>query len=465
MSELPYFKPYALSPLDHLLMPMHAHWFLSFHVEKPSSGATIISHGISSLVSKRPYLAGTITKPTNQAKNSKSNVLEIHPPTAAYLHQFPMLITRYHPNKTISLISSAEAVFNETFMPGDPRIPTPYPTFALRFQANVMEDGIILSVCFHHKFLDAYGLILVMESLARCCRYSNQAVDPPLICPVSDALSRAQITATVTSPTRDLGEIYGTSKWHYDPGVKAEESINRKYILRAETITFLKNACNALLPDFVTDIQSSKTCNVQSAQDILSGDDIVSALLWLCCTRARFELSSTSQKPSILLVPRSFSCTRPVETRRILHLTSLTNHIGNCIAVAKAFCCPTDMHNPTPPPTAVKTLKEPDPISKRNLLILTNLALRIHKARKSVDREHVQDVINNAVGCQDWDGFAVLPADVAITTLRRVDVYGLNFGSVVGRVSGLEVLENRLDGYCYILPGRWGDGVGLLDSA
>ncbi|PWY71784.1 hypothetical protein BO94DRAFT_589852 [Aspergillus sclerotioniger CBS 115572] len=439
MAEPLNFKPYTLSPLDHILMPMHAYWFLSYHLQDPRDGAAILNQGLSSLVSQWPNLAGNITKSTTNA--DKSNILEVHPPSQAYLgEELPMLITRYHPDKPISLISSSpETVFTEDFIPGDPKIPTSYPTFALRFQANIMKDGIILTVCFHHQFVDGYGIVVILQSLSHYCQFPTPATEAPLMCPPSDAFGRGWIAANSASRLQNMPDEYGSSGYAHNPkpNYPGELSVNRKYSLDPEKITVLKNACLSLLPDLVDSIQSSS-----EAMDPLTTDDIVSALLWFCCMRARLGPSPTRNNTADGSLP-SVSCTRIVESRRLLHPTLLRNHIGNCIALAKADCTAHDLESA---PTDSKA------ITKAHILTLTKLAWKSRTACRSITREYVQGIINHVAGCSDWSSSVMLPPDVAITSLRKMDIYGFDFGSLLGRVVSIEVLENRLEGYCYILP-------------
>lgn len=449
MSENLSFKPYTLSPLDHIMIPTHVCVFLSFKTREPSYATALIEKGISALISERPYLAGNISQV------DQPSTLEVHPPSAADLQKTPMLAVRHRPNKTISCISSSDTILNEDFRFGDHTIPTPYPTFALRFQANIMKDGIILTICFYHRFVEFYGLMLILTSLAQCCQSQAQGSPPglSLLCPPSDASGRSKITASPGSPLRDVGGTYGRLSYHYSPGQNQNGRLTcQKYVLRPEKITFLKNACNSLLPILVQGFETKESSKLSKP---LSSTDAISALLWLCCIRARFGPSLANDKLNYL--PQEFSFTGTFETRHILQPKSLKRHIGNCVILAKSHYNFKDLQDPGKTGSILTKKQE-------ELLILTQLALRIRHECDSIDKDHVQNIINHAAGSQDPNSFVFLPADVSMTSLRKMGIYGLDFGKALGRVTSFDAMDDRLEGYCYILPEHSQTGLSSSQS-
>jgi fumigaclavine B O-acetyltransferase len=88
-----------------------------------------------------------------------------------------MLRIRHHHQPISFATSGSDAKtgrsINESFVPipfdmaGERKSPV------FRVQANILSDGLILCLGFHHMALDGVGLVNVATSLATCCRDSG----------------------------------------------------------------------------------------------------------------------------------------------------------------------------------------------------------------------------------------------------------------------------------------------------
>lgn len=87
---------------------------------------------------------------------------------------------------------------------------------ALRFQANVMLDGIILSFILHHQAFDGAGIMSILESLAVCCQNPRATLDLLSTTPAKEQATRQKISeaAFANNATTDTAnQDESTAAW------------------------------------------------------------------------------------------------------------------------------------------------------------------------------------------------------------------------------------------------------------
>ncbi|PYH89749.1 hypothetical protein BO71DRAFT_389021 [Aspergillus ellipticus CBS 707.79] len=449
--EVPFFQSYTLTPLDHIAPPLYALFYLSFQPENPSQALITLKSGISHLVSQWPFLAGNVTQ---VQKRGKRRILEVQPPNAADLLQYPMLQVKHH-QQLISHVPSLTVIDNE-LLHIPTKVPIAYPIPAVRFQANVMHDGIILCIGWHHQVMDGAGVGTILTSLSRCCHELDAEAAAPRRLPTdfqNEERARRQIYEA-SAPSPDHDGAYSSIDYEEFWDATFEPIICRRYAMRAEKIEYLKDSCNALIRDLVSDHpitcrDSTEGTEYPEENDYMSSDDVVTALIWLCCSRAR--LRAESRKASGL--PPTSSLSRIVEVRSVLQPPLPRGYLGNSLMVARSQCSWDDIpghHNE--PHTASKR----DHVGEETVHALLKLALKSRDKCRTIDDKAIRGLIADLKNCNEYKEFAEAPAEVDISSLRKLNLYRLNWGPHLGRMVDFDTIDSRTDGLSLILPARPG---------
>ncbi|KAJ5147509.1 uncharacterized protein N7443_000898 [Penicillium atrosanguineum] len=446
----PSFEPYTLSPLDHTPPPMHMTAFLTFKLEHPARATSVLEAGVGHLISNLPFLTGNVT--TTSPLRCKKKAVQVHPTTPALLEQYPMLKVKYHPRRYISsppnqVPSSAvqehtvsyDVMFNEDYLPlpFDNAIAEKSPIF--RLQANILEDGVILCVSFHHMAMDGKGLENVIEVLSMCCQDPDKNVLPEMI-PTSatkEGLTRKRILGTASAVNIALSSINEEPRNLEVPvGHSIQEQITRKLVLCDSKITQLQERCITL----------------EKAPTMLSRNDIISAILWLCVMRARALISpDTAQEMSHLVTG--------IDVRTILRPIIPQTYIGNSMQVVS-------IESPFPTDAALKAspglLENPSPnrgmrtpLDETDIPFLTQLALAIRRGLILVDEKCARENISRIVEKPDWRSPDIIMGHLMQSSLRRMKFYKLDFGAVLGKICDLDNPDPRINGLAWILPARF----------
>ncbi|KAI9038876.1 uncharacterized protein KD926_010209 [Aspergillus affinis] len=419
-----YFEAYPLTELDHLLMQAYMHLFLAFKTTKIEENIALLENGVSCLIQERPFLAGTIAKPRPERPSQRA--YQVQPPSSSDLQASPMLHVKVH-SAPISILERAEETPVE-LIAVKPQSPTPFPAPALRFQANIMTDGIILSVSWHHRFMDSFGCQAVFEGLSQFCRLKGSAGDTPMTgSPMQDA-TRQQISNIGGSAKNHtaFSDAYTYAKSHYQT-----EQMTRGYVLCPRKVETLKKACNSRLAEVG-----------QSLKFRLSCDDIVTAIIWLSAAQARNRAFS---------VPHS-SLLRYVSIRKLLNPDVSTTFFGNTVALAKSHC---NVHKLSSTDHDSYEACEAAPGMTREAIDdLSHLAWFIRSSDSSIDASHVGDLLATLRASFDWDSLTVSPADVSVASLRKLTLYSLDFGDSFGPVRDVDLIDSNLHGQCIIRPPR-----------
>ncbi|KAI9728823.1 MAG: hypothetical protein M1834_007210 [Cirrosporium novae-zelandiae] len=474
------FEPYLLTPLDHTIPQCYLSYFLSFRLKDPENSLPALQTGMKCLVSALPFLAGDLM-PSNRLAG-KQRVFEIQPPTTTSLKEIPIFQVKYHLHCILPHNSYGESAstpgklqvanFDASFSPLSFMhvVSGAQPIF--RVQANVMADGVILCICTNHIAMDATGTGTVIETLAGFCRARlGEPVSVPTT-PEDEADSRKRIFEAIAAPyeRRDHKEEYCPMEILSTLSQKqvaeffasaAQILTSRDFIFPSKKIQWLKDTCNALLPQIIKrqshtngHNNMSQSVNGATNQWFVSSNDVLVALLWLCMNRARFpEGRSTSKQPS----PNT-TLIMAVNARQRLHPSLSKAYLGNAVVSARASynleaLCAGNSNGNIP---EAKT----NGIDNGDLLVLTDLAFQIRSKLAVTDDAHIRSAISWILDCKDWGTILTAYSDSVASNWRHIKVYQSDFGPHLGRIENFDTSPGMVEGECIIKPERTPENLG-----
>lgn len=437
------FEPYVLSPLDHMIGPIHLSAFLTFHPGDPLDAIHALEAGVSRLATILPFLTGNIT--SSNRVEGKINVLEVQPATGEFLQESPMLKVRHHDKFIVpsehGITVSYDTMLNEDFIPIPFAMAMEELSPVARCQVNVMRDGLIFCFNFNHLALDGIGVVNVLEILADCCR-NPRLVSLPTD-PCKEAQTRRVISeAGISLATKDeqhvrLGEYAGDLA----PNMTTELPITRLFVMDAEKILYLKTACNSILQG-----------QVETLNTPVSSNTVVSSLIWLCFIRSQSDKWSTQD--SLDNEPRpDKSCLLLVQNAR-QKLQIPRFYLGNTSITTEAYASiDTVLSSFNGRSQGSIARKGPD---VNDLAILAQLCLSAQKAIQALTVEYIRGLISRLTANDDWAAY-IRPGDVSVSSIRHFPLYKLDFGPSLGSVRNFDMPENRFSGAGWVMPARFGD--------
>ncbi|RAH70047.1 uncharacterized protein BO66DRAFT_452063 [Aspergillus aculeatinus CBS 121060] len=479
----PIFEPYTLTPFDYLPPPLHMTAFLTFILDNPARAIPVLEAAVERLIDELPFLTGNVVLSSSSPIPGRQNVREVQPSTAAMLDQHPMLVIKHLPRKYISgparaspvrgrgQVINYDEIFTEEYLPLPLDMGSAPASPVYRFQANILEDGIILCGSAHHNAVDGMGQCFVLEALATCSR----EVD----------IANTTITATTTNllttleqekQTRDLilqvasagpvqtldGQSAGQTWGVAAPPDVPNHPISRKLIFSPDRISQLKTLCSAHLPT------ATSAGGAQAKDRILSRNDLVLSLIWLCVMRARARLLGPAAEK------HHSSLSTAIDVRAALRPPLPRTYIGNAVhtiplhapfpmaaTVDDTYPYYPDLLDPTNPTNPTETLpgeSQRAPLETTVLTNLTQLALLVRRGNASVDNNYLRQHLAQVYNSPDWSvSAASRPAEFGQSSLRSIGTYRLDFGSVLGRVRDFDVPDPRFRSAAWILPARGKD--------
>lgn len=387
-----------------------------------------------------PFLTGNITASTQL--EGKENVLEVQPPTQEFLKEYPMLKIRHH-NQSISCAMPGSNVtisksLRENFVPIPLDMAGKSKSPVFRVQANIMSDGLILCLGFHHMALDGVGLVNVATGLATCCRDSQAEIGSLPTSPIREQMSRQSILeigsgAKNTQPVEvDLGEY----AWDLGSSPDAEEPISKTLTIDANKVERIKAQCQLVMEN------SSMSPNPR-----LTGNSVASALLWLCWIRAKYYGSDTVEMPTntesrILTV---------VELRDKIEPCLPSTYLGNALLTVETSTRIQDILSTTTVDYEANYAGHPH---RHEIEQISKLAVSLQDSAASMNSQYIRNVISNIVSSDNWASIP-RPSEIAISSIRQMKVYDLDFGPVFGPLRHLSMEFNPLPGVCWINPARF----------
>ncbi|KAJ5876178.1 transferase family-domain-containing protein [Penicillium soppii] len=376
------------------------------------------------------------------------------------IKQHAQCISPYNVDMNTRALSSDD-LFNSHYIPLPFCIPASEPQPLLRLQANLMADGIILCLSFHHFAIDGLGISSLMQALSECCRNPDQPPEILSTSPESEAQSRTRIFQSTNESRLAMYDVYGSYIWKAAPSSDLSAPISRRFCLDAEKIRRLREACTTTIN--AGNYQAHRTNPSSPEHDAnwqgFSNNEVVTALIWLCGMRARSRATSI-EKDRSSLADRNSSLLFAVDVRGILNIPS--TYMGNAVVTPTATYdfkgTELGAVDPLVFDSNTSDLHEFDP---NDITLLTNLALSVQTTFQSVNPNYVQNVISHIMASKDWH-LPAKPGDLSVSSLRRVRVYDMDFGPCLGSPCDFDVPDNRTGGLSWITPPRSDSSARLM---
>ncbi|KAG0155444.1 hypothetical protein PDIDSM_1021 [Penicillium digitatum] len=431
------FEPFYLTCLDHTVGPVFMNFFLSFR-KNTEECLIAINQGVSGLVERLPILAGDVIQTTSP--DGRMNVMQIVP-SSTLIHEVPMdrevcISGRYVPPVSLLPIS-----------------PGPRPVFRLR--SNVLADGLVLAVGFHHSVFDATGAGRLIEKLAERCRDpGSQNLTPTSELKEEIYLRRLVDDAgmlTARSSCRDKEE---SQDCKIEAPTAESDWVMPKldvysFHFAAATIAQLKTACSGGLSDLQSRQHDDDVRPVDDSrnpkQKFISTNDILTALVALDMYKARTHQMKDAQ------TDKTAEMVMIVDLRK--RFASLpSTYLGNSVSIIRANAHP---HSVLPKPAVSISKRHQHPtIANAALLEITALALQIRQKLALIDDPSVRRDLARLMRKQDWSQMGTHLPNMMVSSWRQLKVYGLDFGPALGQIVEFNPQATLVDGFCIIQPER-----------
>nr|WGJ63585.1 acetyltransferase [Aspergillus striatus] len=443
------FEAFDLTLLDHTIPPCYVRFFLSFPLDNVPTAVSQLQAGTASLLKRLPFLAGDLAP--SETPGATKGLLCIRPSALNTLDSEALCIRTHDcllKHCTITASTSEQCgTADESYLP--------LPFFAdvgkavpiFRLQINVLKDGIVLGLAFHHAAIDATGMGVVVQELATCCRDPEMS-DPMLPRTDVDQQRRArELLATSfarSTPRQDhstefpvvasmLTDLAGIKK---AMGQAAKEFSTQYFRLPSRMVQDLKQCCNQAL-----------TAHRESFHQTswLSSNDIVVSLLWMCLNRSRH--SGRVARPS-----QSQIC-MAVNVRNRLQPPIPSTYINNAVVFLRdsveieSFLCPQEKD------VSSRFCRGPAELQGWQF-DLCQIASRIRCKLKHMDNAYVRSVISYLAEVEDLSTIAFGPSDFYISSWRELGIYHADFGGSLGHPTDMRVCDGMTDGQFYIMPKR-----------
>ncbi|RAK95023.1 O-acetyltransferase [Aspergillus ibericus CBS 121593] len=439
-----------LSPVDHTVPKVYFTFYLSFFLDNPQAGVESIQKGLTTLVSRIPFLAKDVAPCSDE---NHDNVHCIQPPSAA--SQFiPMLRIRYHLNESVRVMTdtaSCTAVedlqFSKRYAPL-PTVMNPKESQPIiRFVANVMIDGVILGLSFNHMAADGTGIGEVLEILSRCCRNDYD----PLSLHRLELQLRCQLSSPSIAgkqPLKNFSETYskeGTfhclapDTWPTAITSMASVLNTFRFKFTSQKAKMLKDVCTSILSQ--TDDASSK-----ESPHFLSCNDVLTALLTICLRQSQGAKLRDDEDFTVAFVANVRSRMDPPWP---------DHYIG--VLLTMVLVAQSSMVNLVDEQKASIAARDLG-IDKDELVRITNLAANMRQKLLGVDDQYVRSLLAYMQQQRDWSQMNIKGGDVSYSSIRHLKVYDLDFGPSLGKITDFRLYFALLDDFCLLLPAAPGGG-------
>ncbi|KAL4930452.1 transferase family-domain-containing protein [Aspergillus undulatus] len=469
------FQPFALTAADASLPMIYAGSIAAFHLEVPETGIAILQKAIAEVFQHIPFLSGVLV-PSPQT----AGVVEVHPaPTGPSTSQTTtetsFVTVKRLPNLRLPLptrpvsgafpCSDFEQYDRNRSLVLAPMHVTAYRSHhpVLAFQINVLADGIILTAFSNHMVIDGAGVGTIWKMLAACCR---APVGPcsPLYPDLADSMDREITTRKYLSTIGESPFLDRGNSSYSNTTAQVEGEVDTDHITVTATTTS-KSTENPFgihdtsLHDCTFHLSGERVqCLHQTARQLwlsenehatrsVSEDDIVTAVLYLALSRVRS--APRPSEDSANTTPCTFL--RVVDVRRRLRPPVPERYIGNCFIMV-------EMEQRQLMPATAQPRDQGDSALDSSIhfeQLISPLACKLRTRLNEVDDAYVRDhLAQQATGAN-----APSPEIVAVivTSLRRLQIYELDFGSVLGGAVDFQQLPYmNPEGVCTIFPRRVG---------
>ncbi|OKL59181.1 hypothetical protein UA08_05664 [Talaromyces atroroseus] len=463
------FTPFSLSSLDHTLLSVYIPQNLCFRTADHEQCLSRLQAGINLLMARLPFLTGEIV-PRTDHDGAKPGELRIQPGKSSDgMMAIPMLTIKHFAGVILPpvLVRGSDAVktddratvasLDSQFFPLPPILPPEQPRPVMRMQANVVADGVILSMAFSHSVFDGTGTGRVHELLAECCRAA--ATERPVFLP-TDGKEEAALRNRLTTAgegghpkidhSGEIGQSYAYESKESEANTEdskqllAADLLMRAFIFSPERLERLRKACSVLLP-LLTHLYNQKVEDSTTRTKwptFLSSNDVLTAVLGVCVERTRGKGGVDVSSPTRNL-------TFAVNFRR--RLAGLPDHyLGNAVMPSRVyFRLPVDEQ-----PGLLDSLEnsidlhplQGSGIDARGLLEIANLAFQSRAGILAIDDAFLRSWMAFLTGQPDYGSMNLRYGVMVVTSWRDLMINSLDFGPGLGEVENFEFNFGVADG-------------------
>ncbi|CAG8402890.1 unnamed protein product [Penicillium salamii] len=436
MTEDSTFNGFELTPADYTFPMFYSAGSLSLRLEAPETGVPVLRGGIERLISHHPFLAGVVLPSvenpgTFRVARASENLLPAVPMCTVKL-----LPDLQIPSSKIAAARKDEAAYDRnhllTVVPVHVAESSAEPP-VIRFQINVLGNGLILGIFFNHTVIDGTGFGILIQSLAICCREHNtpSAVTPLPSDPSYEESSRA-ILATIG---RDIKATKPKCA-HPEPTMATEEKTTNNEATHDMFLLDYDFHLSAAKIEQILEWTRDQTANGHSVPHV-SADDIVTAVLWQCL--GQFRGHTVEGSPICVLQ-------RVLNARRRIQPPLSTNYLGNCFIFLDYPKPKSEMRHPEGRGKFAE-----DSFIKQ----IGSIACFLRSDLNTIDDQFAREYFSKYMTSGGWPGTSAHTADVVVSSVRRLPIHEQSFGDVLGQVADFEILPYmNPEGVCTIKPHR-----------
>jgi fumigaclavine B O-acetyltransferase len=441
----------GISPIDSLLPFLYIRFQLYFPVKCNENIVSTLTSGVQRLLQIYPVLSGYICQDLQHSVLDEKIII----PDSENFSISKVLRVKHHGKPFEGFAQCHITPDSLMFLDIAPDPTQPAPLLGI--QLNDFTDSLVLAFTVTHRAIDATGLGTLITTLAHCCDDTGEAaaklaafsskeqtdtraalssIYPKNIIPIS---LPQYVFTEIPDPTPTL--IYKNA-----PELQTS-SVSRYITIPATKILDLKKNCLDLLTH-AADANIYADCHdPSSSADILhlSSNDVVSALLWLCITRARLFTSQPTPDQSEEGVS-VFGMA--VNIRRRLSPALPDSYLGNAAVNLKLTKA---LQEILPPASGGHETNHTETISR--------WACHIRQELNTINNDYVRSLLAVAQSYRSTPIRVGGHYDVCCSNLRGIGNLYESFGSVLGRPEHVVTTDAYFDGGCYILPKRVDKGA------
>jgi fumigaclavine B O-acetyltransferase len=442
------FEPFPLTRLDQANGEVFFHYSVSFEVQDEDKALKTISKGVDHLLALVPFLTGETTRAEG------SGAIELRPATASPDGEIPMFQVKRHANCTLPVrkigkIASSvpqNLPLQGHFNPLPPLHKPGQPSPVIRFQANVLEDGIVLTVGFNHLVFDAMGGAVIITLLAESCRNPRTA-DGQIA--ASELLLRKQVSDLVSAimmnpspevvdPPASLEVSKPTSPPPPPPQVQDE-----CLVFSAERLEQMRDACNSVLPWLNSSASKQSPEETLTTVSFLSSNDVLTGLICETIKQARGP-DQPSPPP----------CMMGINARGFFEPPLPQTYMGNAGLPLYFHVQPTIPAQQEPDLSLPHELHSPliSALDTPSFVRIAKTAHTIRSGLSNFPKTYAGSLTAFIKAASSPPQPSGGPNPVIVSSLRPLKTYEMQFGPELGDIQTFETGVPWVDGACVILP-------------
>jgi hypothetical protein len=438
MTKDPLFNGFELTPADYTFPMYYSASAMSFRLKASKTGVPILQEGIERLIAHHPFLAGVVIPSVNKPGTFRVVPASKNLPPAAPICTVQQLLQQRIPSSKTASPPKDKVTYDRNklliVVPVRVAESSAEPP-VIRFQINVLANGLILGIFANHMVIDGTGIGTLIRSLAICCRELHMS-GPVTRLPSDssyEASSRA-ILATICQDTKatKTQDVQPEPTIATNKNSGSDETIHDASLLDYD---FYLSAAKIERMLQWTREQTSK--EVPHGLAPVSADDIVTAVLWKCLSQFRGHPVEGSPKCALQ---------RVLNARRRIQPPLSASYLGNCFIFLDNS----------------KSREELNPLDKGEvdteesfMRQIGSIACFLRSNLNTIDDQFVRDYFSGFMTAGTWSDTTIHIPDVVVSSVRRLPIHEQDFGDVLGQVADFEILPYMVpEGVCTIKPRR-----------